>query len=399
MDQSKIRDMAGGLAAKMAETRRAIHAKPELGWKEVETSKLIEARLRELGCSNVRRGFKGTESGVVADIVGGKPGKRVALRADIDALPIREENDVPYKSTVDGVMHACGHDAHAAMLLGAAEILCKIKAGLAGSVRLVFQPAEETGYDSGAPAMIKEGALDGVDAIAGIHVWAQAPAGVFGLRKGPVMASADLWEMTIQGKGGHGAMPQGAIDPTVAVAYLISMLQTIISREVDPLESAVLSVGKVEAGSAPNVIPDKAVITGNVRTTNRDTRDGMETRIRRVIDGVSAALRVTTELKYTRIYPVTINDAEMVEVLGAVASETMGKEAVKELPIVMGSEDFSYYGEKVPAVFAMLGMGDAAKGSDKPHHSPHFNSNDDVLADGAAILAGFAARFLGAKTQ
>lgn len=396
MRLDKIRQMAAGLAASMTETRRAIHAKPELGWKESETSKLIEARLKALGCANVRRGFKGTESGVIADIVGAKPGKRVALRADIDALPIREENDVPYKSTVDGVMHACGHDAHAAILLGAAEILCSLKGELSGSVRLIFQPAEETGYDSGAPAMIKEGALDGVDAIAGIHVWSQAPVGVFGLRRGAVMASADLWEMTIQGKGGHGAMPQGAIDPTIAVAHLISMLQTIVSRELDPLESAVLSVGKVEAGNAPNVIPDKAVITGNVRTTNRDTRDGMETRIRRVIDGVSAALRVTTELKYTRIYPVTVNDSAMVELLGSVAAETMGKDAVKELPIQMGSEDFSYYGEKVPAVFAMLGMGDPAKGSDKPHHSPHFNSNDEVLADGAAVLAGFAAKFLGA---
>jgi len=394
MTLEAITGQAEALKAELTELRRSIHAHPELGWKEVETSKLIEARLRALGLENIRRGFKGTESGVVADLTGGKPGPRVALRADIDALPIHEENDVPYKSANDGVMHACGHDAHAALLIGAATILTGMKKDLAGSVRFIFQPAEEIGYDSGAPAMIKEGALDGVDAIGGIHVWSQFPAGTFGIRTGPIMASADLWEMTIQGQGGHGAMPQNAVDPTVAVAYIISMLQTIVSREIDPLESAVVSVGRVESGSAPNIIPDKAIITGNIRTTSRKTREGMETRVRRIIDGVSSALRCNTTLKYTHTYPVTENEPHMTSIMSDVAANLFGAGNVVEIPIIMGSEDFSYYGEKIPAVFGILGMADPAKGSDQQHHSPHFNSNDDVLASGASLLAGFALEFL-----
>jgi amidohydrolase len=397
MALENVASIASGLEGELTELRRSLHAHPELSWKEVETSKLIEAKLRALGFQNIRRGFKGTESGVVADLKGGKSGPCIALRADIDALPIREENNIPYVSKVDGVMHACGHDAHATILIGAATILSRMKADIAGTVRVIFQPAEEAGNDSGAPAMIKEGALEGVDAIAGLHVWSQLTAGMFGLRKGPAMASADVWEMVIQGQGGHGAMPHNAIDPTVALAHIISMMQTVVSREIDPLESAVVSVGKVEAGMAPNVIPDKAVITGNIRTTSRKTREGMEARIRRIIDGVSAALRCTTTLKYTPIYPVTINDPDMTVMMGDVAAKVFGKDKVVELPIAMGSEDFSYYGEKIPAVFGFLGMADPEKGSDRQHHSPHFNSNDAVLVHGAEMMAGMALEYLSGK--
>ena len=394
MVMDKIVSTASEMQGELTELRQFIHAHPEMAWKEVETSKLIETKLRALGFQNIRRGFKGTGSGVVADLKGSKSGPCIALRADIDALPIREENAVPYVSTLDGVMHACGHDAHAAILIGAATILSGMKESIAGTVRVIFQPAEEAGNDSGAPAMIKEGALEGVDAIAGLHVWSQMPAGTFGIRKGPAMASADIWEVVIQGQGGHGAMPHTAIDPTVALAHIISVLQTVVSREIDPLESAVVSVGKVEAGNAPNVIPDKAVVTGNVRATNRKTRDGMEARMKRVIDGVSAALRCTSTLKYTQIYPVTVNDPAMTVMLGDVAGRMFGADKVIEMPIAMGSEDFSYYGEKIPATFGFLGMGDPQKGSDKPHHSPHFNSNDAVLANGAAMMAGMALEYL-----
>lgn len=397
MVMDKIVSTASEMQGELTELRQFIHAHPEMAWKEVETSKLIETKLRALGFQNIRRGFKGTGSGVVADLKGSKSGPCIALRADIDALPIREENAVPYVSTLDGVMHACGHDAHAAILIGAATILSGMKESIAGTVRVIFQPAEEAGNDSGAPAMIKEGALEGVDAIAGLHVWSQMPAGTFGIRKGPAMASADIWEVVIQGQGGHGAMPHTAIDPTVALAHIISVLQTVVSREIDPLESAVVSVGKVEAGNAPNVIPDKAVVTGNVRATNRKTRDGMEARMKRVIDGVSAALRCTSTLKYTQIYPVTVNDPAMTVMLGDVAGRMFGADKVIEMPIAMGSEDFSYYGEKIPATFGFLGMGDPQKGSDKPHHSPHFNSNDAVLANGAAMMAGMALEYLSGR--
>ena len=377
--------------------RHDFHAHPELGWKELETSKKIESILKDLGCENLRRGFGGTGSGVVADIVGGLPGPCVALRADIDALPITEANDIPYASTNAGVMHACGHDAHAAILIGAARILSEMKESIRGSVRLIFQPAEETGIHSGAPKLIEEGVLEGVSAIGGLHVMSEHPAGVLGIKKGPLMASADIWEIQVQGQGGHGAMPHKAIDPTIAVSYIVSMLQTVVSREINPLEPVVLSVGKIETGSAPNIIPDKALITGNVRTTDRTTRSEMRSRMGRIAEGVCAALRCTSTLTYTQIYGVTVNDSGLTDIMINTATQLLGGENIKEIPIAMGSEDFSYYGEKIPAVFGMLGINDPAKGTDKPHHSPHFNSGDDQLAKGAALLAGFALNFLASR--
>jgi amidohydrolase len=394
MDAASLRRRGEELREELTAIRRELHARPELAWKEVETSIFIEKRLRELGFENVRRGFKGTGSGVVADLAGGRPGPCVALRADIDALPVQEATGLPYASAVPGVMHACGHDAHAAMLLGAARMLSERRKDIPGKVRVIFQPAEEAGYDSGAPAMIAEGALEGVAAIAGIHAWAQNPAGTFGFRRGAFMASADIWEATIRGKGGHGSAPHNAVDPTVALAHIISMLQTVVSRELDPLESAVVSVGKVEAGVAPNVIPDKALVTGNVRTTSRETRAGIEGRMRRIMDGVSAALRCETELKYTRIYPVTVNDSRTTDILAAAAGGILGADKLIEIPIIMGSEDVSYYGEKIPAAYGILGMGDPEKGTDRQHHSPQFAVNDEVLGQGAAILAAFALSFL-----
>jgi len=394
MDMDKVKKLAGDMEDDLTALRQQIHSHPELSWQEVETSKMIEAELEKLGFENLRRGFKGTGSGVIGDLAGAHPGPCVALRADIDALPIQEENDLPYISKTEGVMHACGHDAHTSILLGVARILSGMKEEIHGTVRLLFQPAEEAGMDSGAPAMIAEGALDGVDAIGGLHVWAQMPVGFFGTRTGPIMASADVWELTIQGQGGHGAMPHTAVDPTVAAAHIISMLQTIVSREIDPLESAVVSVGKVESGNAPNVIPDKAYIKGNVRTTSRETKTGMEARFRRIIDGISSALRCSADLQYTPIYPVTINDPDMTEILKESACQVVGSDKLIEVPIAMGSEDFSYYGEKIPAAFGMLGIGDPEKGTDKAHHSPHFNANDAVLAQGTALLTGFALRYL-----
>ncbi|HWR11356.1 MAG TPA: amidohydrolase [Rectinemataceae bacterium] len=394
MNLEKIVGLSKEIEKDLIALRHDIHAHPELGWKEVETSKKIESLLEGLGCENIKRGFGGTGSGVVADIAGSLPGPCVALRADIDALPIQEANDVPYASTVDGVMHACGHDAHAAILIGAARILSAMKDSIPGRVRLIFQPAEETGIRSGAPKLIEEGVLDGVSAIGGLHVMSEHPAGVLGIKKGPLMASADIWEVAIQGQGGHGAMPHKSIDPTIAASYIISMLQTVVSREINPLESVVISVGKVETGSAPNVIPDKALITGNVRTTDRNTRSEMESRMGRIIKGVSDALRCASVLTYTQIYGVTVNDPELTELMVDTATDLLGEKNIKEIPIAMGSEDFSYYGEKIPAVFAMLGINDPAKGTDKPHHSPHFNAGDDQLARGAALLAGFALNYL-----
>ena len=393
MNMSSIIEKANALTEKITELRRMFHAHPELPWLEVETSLFVEQYLRKLGLENIRRGFDGTQSGVVADLKGGKPGRCVALRADIDALPLEEENDVPYKSTHSGVMHACGHDAHTAVLLGVAEILSSMRDELCGTVRFLFQPAEEAGMHSGAPKMIEEGALDGVEAIGGLHVWALLESGKLGYRIGPVMASADIWDLKIQGKGGHGAMPHHAVDPTVTAATVISTLQTVVSREIDPQETVVLSIGKLEAGTAVNIIPDTARVAGNVRTTNPEIRARMQGIMKRVADGICAAMRCTADLVYTPIYPVTVNDPAMTQLMRSVAVEVFGEERVVELPVAMGSEDFSYYGEKIPAAYVFLGIADEAKGTGNQHHNPKFNVDDEPLPKGAALLAGFAARF------
>lgn len=393
MNIVSIIEKANALTEKITELRRRFHARPELPWLEAETSLFVEQYLRKLGLENIRRGFDGTQSGVMADLKGGKPGRCVALRADLDALPLEEENDVPYKSIHSGVMHACGHDAHAAILLGVAEILSSMRDELCGTVRFLFQPAEEAGMYSGAPRMIEEGALDGVEAIGGLHVWALLESGKLGYRIGSVMASADVWDLKIQGKGGPGALPHQAVDPTVAAATVVSTLQTVVSREIDPQETVVLSIGKLEAGTVANIIPDTARVVGNVRTTNPEIRARMQDIMKRVADGICAAMRCTANLVYTPIYPVTMNDPVTTKLMRSVAVDVFGAENIVELPVVMESEDFSYYGEKVPAAYVFLGIADEAKGTDNKHHSPKFNVDEEPLPKGAALLAGFAAKF------
>lgn len=382
----EIVELAEELEEKVIKFRRDFHAHPELSWKEERTSKVIEQVLKELGFENVRRGFGGTGSGVVGDIAGRKEVPLIALRADIDALPIEEEADVPWRSINKGVMHACGHDAHAAILLGVAHMLALLKDKLPCKVRLIFQPAEESGVRSGARQLIEEGALDGVEAIWGLHVWSSLPAGKIGYRSGPTMASADIWEVEIKGKGGHGSRPHEAIDPTIAAASIVLSLQTIISRELDPQETAVLSIGRLESGSAPNVIPEKALIQGNIRTTSSIVRDELPGSIGRIAKGIGSALRCGVKTNFIPVYPVTVNDPDMVETLKKVASAMFGDQSLTEMPIVMGSEDFSFYQQKVPGVIFFLGMADSQKGTDAEHHNPTFKTNDGVLKKGVALL-------------
>lgn len=386
MKLEEIVELAEELEEKVIKFRRDFHAHPELSWKEERTSKVIEQVLKELGFENVRRGFGGTESGVVGDITGRKEVPLIALRADIDALPIEEEADVPWRSINKGVMHACGHDAHAAILLGVAHMLALLKDKLPCKVRLIFQPAEESGVRSGARQLIEEGALDGVEAIWGLHVWSSLPAGKIGYRSGPTMASADIWEVEIKGKGGHGSRPHEAIDPTIAAASIVLSLQTIISRELDPQETAVLSIGRLESGSAPNVIPEKALIQGNIRTTSSIVRDELPGSIERIAKGIGSALRCGVKTNFIPVYPVTVNDPDMVETLKKVASAMFGDQSLTEMPIVMGSEDFSFYQQKVPGVIFFLGMADSQKGTDAEHHNPTFKTNDGVLKKGVALL-------------
>ena len=389
MLHSKIKGKAAELAAETTELRRHLHAHPERSWQEVETSRLIEKKLKELGLENVKRGVGGTESGVTAELVGDPSGPCMALRADIDALPLKEETALEYRSQTDA-MHACGHDGHISILLGAAKLLASMKGDLPGRVRFLFQPAEEHGIRSGAKELIAEGALEGVGAIGGMHLWSFVPTGRVQWRNGPVMASADAWTVSFGGKGGHGAMPHDAIDPTVAAADFIGAIQTIVSREIDPIDTAVVSVGKMTSGSTFNIIPNTAEIVGNVRSFNPEVRSRMEERLRRIADGMAAAYRCTSETQMSYFYPSVINHPGATAVLRDAAVALVGEDNVEESPLIMVSEDFSFYQEKVPGTFFFLGCGNEEKKTTYPHHSPHFNIDDDVLPVGMALMSSFA---------
>jgi amidohydrolase len=388
-----IKTAAGEIKDEMSRDRRYLHEHPEISWHEAETSEFIERRLSEIGLVNIKRGFGGTTSGVTADLAC-SDGPCVALRADIDALPITEENDVEYRSKNRGAMHACGHDCHMSALLAAAKILSGMRSRIKGRVRFIFQPAEETGDPSGARAMIDEGALEGVDAIGGMHVWSFVRSGVVQWRVGPVMASSDRFEATFTGKGGHGAMPHSAVDPIVAMADYIGAIQTIASREIDPIASAVVSVGRVEAGTTFNVIPDRAEVCGTLRSFDAEVRNEMEGRLRRIADGIASAYRCRAETTVKYMLPSVVNDKRVTETLKSVAEETAGAANVEECPPLMVSEDFSLYQEKIPGTFFFMGVGNPGKGACHPHHSPRFNVDEDALPTGAALLSAFAVRTL-----
>jgi amidohydrolase len=390
---SEIRNAAEKITGELIEARRYIHAHPELSWHEVETSKLVERTLSELGLSNIKRGFGGTGAGVTADMIC-SDGPFVAIRADLDALPLTEENDVEYRSQNAGVMHACGHDCHTSALLAAAKILSGMKSRIRGRVRFVFQPAEEIGDPSGAQAMIQDGVLDGIDAIGGMHLWSFVKSGVAQWRNGPVMASSDRFEATFTGKGGHGAMPHSAVDPIVAAANYIGAIQTITSRELNPIDSAVVSVGRVNAGNAFNIIPDKAEISGTLRSFSSVVRNEMEERLRRIADGIASAHRCLAETSVKYALPSVINDPKLTEIFKRAAIETVGAENVEESPPLMVSEDFSLYQERIPGTFFFLGVGNPEKNAIYPHHSPKFNVDEAALAVGAALLSAYAIRTL-----
>ncbi len=394
---NRIKELGEQFHHDVVDLRRHFHAHPEVAWNEVETTKKVAEVLKGLGCENIRTGFGGTECGLTAEITGSRPGPCVALRADMDALPLSEENEVSYKSLNDGAMHACGHDSNTAMLLGAAMVLTKIKDELPGKVRLIFQPAEEHGLNSGADNMTREGVLEGVDVICGLHVWSPVKSGTIAYRVGPMMASCDAWEAVIRGKGGHGSAPHMAVDPTIAAADIISSLQTIVGREVDPMEAAVISTGKMEAGSAFNIIPERVSLLGTTRSFVPEVQDMVENSIGRLIHGICSAFQCTAEYKYTRYVPPTINDREATLMVRELGEEFFGPEKVEEAALVMGAEDFSYFQRKIPGTLFFLGCGDPEKGTDKPHHSPTFNVDEDVLSSGVAMLAGFAWKYMTSK--
>ncbi|MBN1332203.1 MAG: amidohydrolase [Synergistales bacterium] len=394
----RIRELATAYQPEVVELRRFFHMYPEVSWEEVRTTEKISEILADMGCENIRTGFGGTRAGITAEITGSRPGKCVALRADMDALPINEENEIPYRSLSQGVMHACGHDCHMAMLLGAARILSVMKEQLSGKVRLLFQPCEEIGLRSGALQMIREGVLEGVESICGLHIWSPLPAGRIGYRSGPMMAACDAWETIIRGKGGHGSAPHETFDPTIAAAQVISSIQCIVSREIDPQATAVISTGSMQAGSLFNIIPETVRLEGTTRTFIPEVQGQVEKAMERIVKGISQTFRCEADLRYTRYVPSTINDKGMTLCIRELAEEILGPDRVEEIVPVMASEDFSYYQREIPGVFFFLGGGNSEKEAGFPHHSPRFNVDEEVFPTGVSMLAGFALKKLGSPS-
>lgn len=395
----RIKSLAEASAGILAEWRHEFHAHPELSFEEVETTARIKSYLEGMGYSGMKIGTAGIPTGLVVDLNPEKPGPCFALRADIDALPMQELGNPPYKSKKDGVMHACGHDSHITMVLGAARILKALESELPGRVRFIFQPSEESPHRSGAKAMIEEGVLEGVDAISGLHVWGTIPAGVIGFHAGPFMAAADEWECTIFGKGGHGAVPHLAADPIVAAGAVIGALQTIVSREIDPLETVVVTCGHMEAGSTFNIIPDRAFLQGTVRTFNPDVRSEMPRRMERICSGISQALGCRADFHLKNVLPATVNDKAFTEEAAEVARQVLGADKVMEIPPSMGAEDMSFYLQKVPGTFMFFGTKNEEKGIVNPQHHPEYDVDDEILPKGSALLAALAWNFLSKKAK
>ncbi len=370
----------------MVVIRRHLHMNPELSFKEEKTAQYIHDFYADLGVE-VRKGVGG--NGVVARVKGGRPGKTVALRADFDALPIQDEKDVAYKSTVPGVMHACGHDGHTATLLQLAKAIHELHEDLAGEYVFIHQHAEEFA-PGGAISMIEDGCLDGVDVIFGTHLWSLTPLGTIEYLAGPVMAAADRFDITIQGAGGHGAAPHQTKDAIVIGAQLVMNLQQLVSRRVNPIDSAVLSIGSFVAQNAFNVIADSAKLGGTVRTFNPDIRHLMEREMKRVIDGTALANDCTIDFEYVRGYPAVVNHAAETEFLKTVAEDILGVESVVESTPQMGGEDFAYYLEKVPGTFFFTG---AKPDNPYPHHHPKFDIDENAMLLAAKTLGAAAIDF------
>jgi amidohydrolase len=379
------------LSSTMIEIRRDLHQHPELGFQEVRTSGVVAKRLTNSGFT-VRTSLGKT--GVTGFLKGGKPGKTVLLRADMDALPIQEQADVPWKSRSQGVMHACGHDAHTAMLLTAAEILAKELPRLSGNLFLVFQPAEELLI--GAPAMLKDGALEDVkaDAAFAVHLMNRLPAGNVAVRSGPVMTSADKLELTVTGRGGHGANPQNAIDPVVAAAQVITALQTLVSRETPPLSTAVLSITTLKAGMAFNIIPDTVEMTGTFRCYDAKLRETLLASLQRTAEGVASALRCTARVRNEYLTPAVNNDPAVTQIAREAATEIAGKDRVTEWEPLTGSDDLAYFWQQIPGCYAFVGSGKTDGSPSPANHNAKFDIDESALAIGADLLVRAARRVL-----
>lgn len=359
--------------------RRHIHAHPDLSFQEKPTADYIAAELEQLGALEITRPM---ENSVVALLRGGKPGPTWALRADIDALPLQEESGESFSSSKPGVMHACGHDAHAAMLMGAAQVLCQMRDRLSGCIKFIFQPAEEV-PPGGARELVKLGVVDDVAKIFGLHVFPGIPVGKMTLKEGVYVASSDNFDIIIHGQGGHGSMPYLCIDPVVIGAEIVSALQTIVARNIDPINAPVLTIATFQAGDSYNVIPDSARLAGTLRTHNQQVREQVPQLMARIVDGIAQAHNARCEIRWQQGYAVGNNHDETNAIARAAIEQhfPQGTLQIAERPL-FGSEDFSSYQEKVPGTFLFIGCGNEEKGAVWNVHNPHFCIDEDALAIG-----------------
>lgn len=365
--------------------RRKLHSEPELPWEEEKTTEFVVTSLEKLGIPFRRM----NPTGVLAEITGGKPGKRVALRADMDALPVDElNNNLPYVSSSPGKMHACGHDAHTSMLLAAAKALVEIKGELPGTVRLIFQPAEEIA--EGAKEMVKQGAMEGVDNVFGIHIWSQMPTHKISCTPGPSFASGDIFRIKFKGRGGHGAMPHECIDAAVVASSFVMNVQAVVSRAIDPQSPAVLTVGKMSAGTRFNVIAENAEIEGTVRCFDAETLDHVEMLLKQFAEQTTSVYGAEAKVEYIRGTDAVINEEHSAGLVQKIAEEAFGKEAIYHEKPTMGGEDFSIYLAHAPGSFALVGSGNPDKDTEWAHHHGRFNIDEDALTTGAELYAQYA---------
>ena len=383
-----VRKLSAHYTQYVIDLRREFHMYPEPGWEETRTSARIKEELTKMGIPF--DSIAGT--GVMTEIKGSPGGKLVALRADMDALRLTERSEVPYKSKNQGVMHACGHDGHIAMLLGAAGILNDLKNEIKGTIRLLFQPAEELA--KGAARMIDEGAAQGVDSIFAIHLWNNSDAGTVSVEEGPRLASCDQFKIHVYGKGCHGAMPHQGVDTILAASAIVVNLQSLASREISPLETVVLSIGRFNSGTGFNIIPGEAVLEGTVRCFNTEIRSSLPDIIERITKNTAAAYRAEVRLEYIPDIPTTINDAKCSKIAMKSVKKIMNGKALININKSTGSEDFSLFLEKVPGVIALLGSRNEKKAACYPHHHESFDIDEDVLVAGAALYAQYALDFL-----
>lgn len=372
------------LENEMIAWRRHLHANPELSFQETETSNFIAQQLASFGGIEILRP---TATGVIGRVLGlqAGPGRVIGIRGDIDALPLREENDLPYRSTRPNVMHACGHDGHTAMLLGLAKLLSTKRANFPGEVRLVFQHAEEL-PPGGAVELVRAGAVEGVDLMLGLHLSTNYNLGTFGIKSGVLTAAVDRFDITLSGKGGHCAYPEQCADPLLALAHLIVALQTIVSRRVPPEEQAVVSVCAANAGSAYNIIPDTAHLSASVRSFSPGTRRLVEEEVHRIASGVAQGMGVEAEVLYQLGYPSVVNDLALTNLTEEIILKRFGESHLEHIGTIMPGEDFSYFTENRPGFFVELGSRNPGNQCDQPHHNPHYRLDESALKYGLQYL-------------